>query len=155
MSKSNGQADVQDQLKENMELEHELPAADPGDGFQEKDAAATTTSEAAQTETEARPELVHREAAVREQRDLARAKLDYESSPTARRGEAEKVVEELGLGRCRGMHPSKHDQMLPLLAIGEEAVDALARESRVAWREREEPRRVVDDRRWIKVRLWR
>lgn len=54
MSKSNGQADVrvqdqlrEDQLKEDQQkenFENELPAADPGDGFQEKEQSATVTS---------------------------------------------------------------------------------------------------------------
>jgi len=58
MSKSNGQADVhvQDQLKEDQlkedqqkeNLENELPAADPGDGFQEKEQAAPATAEPAE-----------------------------------------------------------------------------------------------------------
>jgi molecular chaperone GrpE len=80
MSKSNGQADVQDQLKENMELEHELPAADPGDGFQEKDASAATTAEAGQTESAAEVEL----RKLRSERDnlldrLARLQAEFDN----------------------------------------------------------------------------
>ena len=45
MSKSNGQTDVhvEEQQKEN--LEHELPAADPADGFQEKQQSANVAAE--------------------------------------------------------------------------------------------------------------
>lgn len=45
MSKSNGQTDVhvEEQQKEN--LEHELPAADPADGFQEKQQPASVAAE--------------------------------------------------------------------------------------------------------------
>lgn len=45
MSKSNGQTDVhvEEQQKEN--LEHELPAADPADGFQEKQQSASVAAE--------------------------------------------------------------------------------------------------------------
>jgi molecular chaperone GrpE len=78
MSKSNGQADVQDQLKENPE--HELPAADPGDGFQEKDASATTTAEA-KPDSPAEAEL----RKVRAERDnlldrLARLQAEFDNS---------------------------------------------------------------------------
>lgn len=58
MSKSNGQADVrvedqlkEDQLKEDQQKENfdnELPAANPADGFQEKEQFATVTSEPAE-----------------------------------------------------------------------------------------------------------
>ncbi len=46
MSKSNGPADLhlEDQQKEN--LEHELPAAEPGDGFEEKEQSTTVSAEA-------------------------------------------------------------------------------------------------------------
>ena len=50
MSKSNGQADVQDrqvsdqtEQQQKRDLEHELPPADPADGFEEKPASATPT----------------------------------------------------------------------------------------------------------------
>lgn len=46
MSKTNGQADtrIEDQPKKN--LEHELPAADPGDGYTEKGVAQTQSQDA-------------------------------------------------------------------------------------------------------------
>jgi molecular chaperone GrpE len=51
MSKGNGQADIslEDQLKDeqNQTLEKELPAADPGDGFEEKNVSASDTQAAA------------------------------------------------------------------------------------------------------------
>jgi molecular chaperone GrpE len=79
MSKSNGQADVQDQLKEN--LEHELPAADPQDGFQEKEPSATTMAEAPQPESPAEMEL----RKLRSERDnlldrLARLQAEFDNS---------------------------------------------------------------------------
>lgn len=41
MSKSNGQTDVRvEEQRQKADLEHELPAADPGDGFEEKEAGA-------------------------------------------------------------------------------------------------------------------
>jgi molecular chaperone GrpE len=41
MSKSNGQADVRvEEQRQKADLEHELPPADPGDGFEEKEAGA-------------------------------------------------------------------------------------------------------------------
>jgi molecular chaperone GrpE len=50
MSKGNGQADIslEDQLKDeqNQTLEKELPAADPGDGFEEKNVSASDTQAA-------------------------------------------------------------------------------------------------------------
>lgn len=82
MSKSNGQADVhvEDQQKEN--LEHELPAADPSDGFQEKEQSATATAEppaSAEADTEA--EL----RKLRSERDnlldrLARLQAEFDNS---------------------------------------------------------------------------
>jgi molecular chaperone GrpE len=79
MSKSNGQADVQDQLNEN--LEHELPAADPKDGFQEKEPSATTAAEKPQTESPAETELRN----LRSERDnlldrLARLQAEFDNS---------------------------------------------------------------------------
>jgi hypothetical protein len=50
---------------------------------------------------------------------------------------------------------SEQDQMLSLLAIGEEPIDSIDRKSHVAWREREKPRRVVNDRRGIETLLFR
>ena len=80
MSKSNGQTDVQDQLKEN--LEHELPAADPGDGFQEeKEPPARAAAEAPAAENPAEAEL----RKVRSERDnllerLARMQAEFDNS---------------------------------------------------------------------------
>ncbi len=78
MSKSNGQADIhlEDQQKEN--LEHELPAADPNDGFDEKQ-SATVTAEAPAEAAEA--ELKK----VRAERDnlldrLARLQAEFDNS---------------------------------------------------------------------------
>jgi len=57
MSKSNGQADVRvEEQRQKADLEHELPPADPGDGFEEKDAAAKdalSARQASQKEAEA------------------------------------------------------------------------------------------------------
>jgi molecular chaperone GrpE len=82
MSKSNGQADVhvEDQQKEN--LEHELPPADPRDGFKEKEQSATATAEppaSAESATEA--ELNK----LRSERDnlldrLARLQAEFDNS---------------------------------------------------------------------------
>ncbi len=77
MSKSDGQADVhvEDQQKEN--LEHELPAADPNDGFDEKQ-SATATAEAQGADA---AELTR----VRAERDnlldrLARLQAEFDNS---------------------------------------------------------------------------
>lgn len=82
MSKSNGQADVhvEDQQKEN--LEHELPPADPSDGFKEKERSATAAAEppaSAESTTEA--ELNK----LRSERDnlldrLARLQAEFDNS---------------------------------------------------------------------------
>jgi molecular chaperone GrpE len=81
MSKSNGQTDVhvEEQQKEN--LEHELPAADPADGFEEKEQAASGTVEAAQAESAAEAEL----RKLRSERDglldrLARLQAEFDNS---------------------------------------------------------------------------
>ena len=78
MSKSNGQAEVQDQLKEN--LEHELPAADPQDGFQEKETSASAAA-GPQPENPAEVEL----RKLRSERDnlldrLARLQAEFDNS---------------------------------------------------------------------------
>jgi molecular chaperone GrpE len=81
MSKSNGQADVpvEDQQKEN--LEHELPAADVNDGFQEKEQSGTATVQAPKPETGVEAELLK----VRSERDnlldrLARMQAEFDNS---------------------------------------------------------------------------
>ena len=48
MGKSNGQAEVRiEDKRHSADLEHELPAADPGDGFDESAAGAPESSAAA------------------------------------------------------------------------------------------------------------
>jgi molecular chaperone GrpE len=81
MSKSNGQADlpVEDQQKEN--LEHELPAADPTDGFQENEQSATATAPPPSAEAGAEAEL----RKLRSERDnlldrLARLQAEFDNS---------------------------------------------------------------------------
>lgn len=84
MSKSNGQTDVpvEDQQKEN--LEHELPAAEPRDGFQEKEQSATVTAEPAEkqaAQSAAEAEL----RKLRSERDnlldrLARLQAEFDNS---------------------------------------------------------------------------
>src|SRR6185503_13899094 len=80
MSKSNGQTDVHvEEQKEN--LEHELPAADPGDGFQEKQQSANMRAEAAPAEPAMEAEL----RKVRSERDnlldrLARLQAEFDNS---------------------------------------------------------------------------
>lgn len=87
MSKSNGQADVhvEDQLKEDQQkenLEHELPAADAGDGFQEKEQSATAEP-AVKPPAEAATESELRK--LRSERDslldrLARLQAEFDNS---------------------------------------------------------------------------
>lgn len=80
MSKSNGQADlkVEDQQKEN--LEHELPPADPSDGFKESEKSATATDEPpSESATEAELQK------LRSERDslldrLARLQAEFDNS---------------------------------------------------------------------------
>ena len=79
MSKSNGQADVQDQFNEN--LEHELPAADPKDGFQEKEPSEKGSAEPSPAENAAEAEL----RKLRSERDnlldrLARLQAEFDNS---------------------------------------------------------------------------
>jgi len=80
MSKSNGQTDVHvEEQKEN--LEHELPAADPADGFQEKQQSANITAEAAPAEPAMQAEL----RKLRSERDnlldrLARLQAEFDNS---------------------------------------------------------------------------
>lgn len=89
MSKSNGQADVhvQDELKEDQQkenLENELPAADPGDGFQEKEQSpAGTADPAEQQAASSAAELELRK--LRTERDnlldrLARLQAEFDNS---------------------------------------------------------------------------
>lgn len=68
MSKTNGQADVRvDEKRQRADLEHELPVADPGDGFEETGAAAGEQEAAAHAaETPAEIEIKK----LREERDL-------------------------------------------------------------------------------------
>lgn len=81
MSKSNGQTDVhvEEQQKEN--LEHELPAADPADGFQEKQQSANVAAETAPVEAASEAEL----RKLRSERDnlldrLARLQAEFDNS---------------------------------------------------------------------------
>lgn len=80
MSKSNGQTDVhvEEQQKEN--LEHELPAADPADGFKEKQQSASVAAE-----TSAEPATEAELRKVRSERDnlldrLARLQAEFDNS---------------------------------------------------------------------------
>src|SRR5215471_8659847 len=82
MSKSNGQADVRvEEQRQKADLEHELPPADPGDGFEEKQAGAAG-------ETPAGPALRASEEGeakkLREERDvlfdrLARLQAEFDN----------------------------------------------------------------------------
>ena len=78
MSKSNGQADVQEQTEQQQkaDLERELPAADPGDGFEEK-----TTSSPAQADVDAQADEAKK---LRAERDavldrLARLQAEFDN----------------------------------------------------------------------------
>jgi molecular chaperone GrpE len=82
MGKSNGQADtrMEDQHRE-PDLEHELPPADPTDGFEEKATTAAESPKAAGT-AEASPEAEIKK--VREERDslfdrLARLQAEFDN----------------------------------------------------------------------------
>ena len=68
MRKSNGQADVRvEEKRQRADLEHELPAADPGDGFEETSAAGGEQETAAPpAETQAETEIKK----LRDERDL-------------------------------------------------------------------------------------
>jgi molecular chaperone GrpE len=57
MSKSNGQADIHVEEKQKENLEHELPPADPGDGFEEKATAVDTPGGRAGEQPSAESEL--------------------------------------------------------------------------------------------------
>lgn len=79
MSKSNGHADVpvEDQQKE--KLENELPEADPNDGFEEKDRAATVEAPAAENaaEVELRKLRSERDSLIDR---LARLQAEFDNS---------------------------------------------------------------------------
>jgi len=80
MSKSNGQTDVRLDEEQKQDLEHELPPADPGDGFEEKTPAANAAS-AATAESPAEAELQK----LRAERDnlldrLARLQAEFENA---------------------------------------------------------------------------
>ena len=68
MRKSNGQADVRvEEKRQRADLEHELPVADPGDGFEETSAAGREQENAAPpAETQAETEIKK----LRDERDL-------------------------------------------------------------------------------------
>jgi len=67
MRKSNGQADVRvEEKRQRADLEHELPVADPGDGFEETSAAGGEQEPAAPPETQAETEIKK----LRDERDL-------------------------------------------------------------------------------------
>jgi molecular chaperone GrpE len=81
MSKSNGQTDVHVEEQQKKNLDHELPAADPADGFQEKEQSATGTVEAVPAEGAAEAEL----RKLRSERDnlldrLARLQAEFDNS---------------------------------------------------------------------------
>jgi molecular chaperone GrpE len=81
MSKTNGQADFRVEDKRNQtDTEHELPAADPGDGFEEKRAGATEQKTTATLEQPQEAEIKK----VREERDnlfdrLARLQAEFDN----------------------------------------------------------------------------
>jgi molecular chaperone GrpE len=81
MGKSNGQADIRiEDERHHADLEHELPAADPGDGFQEKPAAREEAPAAAPAEVSREAELKK----LREERDtlfdrLARLQAEFDN----------------------------------------------------------------------------
>lgn len=80
MSKSNGQTDVRPDEEQKQDLEHELPPADPSDGFEEKAPAANAAS-AATAESPAEAELQK----LRAERDnlldrLARLQAEFENA---------------------------------------------------------------------------
>jgi molecular chaperone GrpE len=81
MSKTNGQADVRvEEQRQKADLEHELPPADPGDGFEEKEVRAAG-------ETSATPATRSEEGEIktlREERDvlfdrLARLQAEFDN----------------------------------------------------------------------------
>ena len=82
MSKTNGQADVRvDEKRQRADLEHELPVADPGDGFEETSAAGGE-QEAASPATESSAENEIKK--LREERDvlfdrLARLQAEFDN----------------------------------------------------------------------------
>src|SRR5215469_5024505 len=77
MGKSNGQADIRVEDKgRRADLEHELPAADPADGFEEKEASAEATALEPREDDEIKK--------VREERDslfdrLARLQAEFDN----------------------------------------------------------------------------
>ncbi|HKD45811.1 MAG TPA: nucleotide exchange factor GrpE, partial [Candidatus Angelobacter sp.] len=77
MGKSNGQADIRVEDKgRRADLEHELPAADPADGFEEKEASAEATALEPRQDDEIKK--------VREERDslfdrLARLQAEFDN----------------------------------------------------------------------------
>lgn len=106
MSKSNGQADVpvEDQQKEN--LEHELPAADPSDGFQEKDQSATAAAPPPAVEAGAEAEL----RKLRSERDnlldrLARLQAEFDNSRKRAAKESADYREYAVADAARGLLP--------------------------------------------------
>ena len=81
MSKSNGQADFRvEDKRSNADREHELPAADPGDGFEEKAAGATEQKATATMESPQEAEI----RKLRDERDnlfdrLARLQAEFDN----------------------------------------------------------------------------
>jgi molecular chaperone GrpE len=68
MGKTSGQADIRiEDQRQHADLEHELPAADPSDGFQEKTAPAAEAPAAADTADTLRDEELKK---LKEERDL-------------------------------------------------------------------------------------
>jgi molecular chaperone GrpE len=81
MSKTNGKADVRvEEKRQRADLEHELPVADPGDGYEETSAAGGQGKTAEAAETPAETEI----RKLREERDilfdrLARLQAEFDN----------------------------------------------------------------------------
>jgi molecular chaperone GrpE len=81
MGKTNGKSDIRiEDNRHHADLEHELPPADPGDGFEEKAAAVAEPSQPAATSQEQEAELKK----VRDERDnlfdrLARLQAEFDN----------------------------------------------------------------------------
>jgi molecular chaperone GrpE len=81
MGKSNGQADIRiEDKRREPDLEHELPPADPADGFEEKDTTAESPEDVVAAEVSPEAEIKK----VREERDslfdrLARLQAEFDN----------------------------------------------------------------------------
>src|SRR5215471_12602675 len=82
MRKTNGQADVRvEEKRQRADLEHELPVAEPGDGFEETSAASgeqETATPAAETPAEAEIKKLREERDVLFDR-LARLQAEFDN----------------------------------------------------------------------------